>query len=62
MGALYPGGRMPKLEPTDPQRGQWMAQPSARPPTLAHRKLKRFIFCYFFFKKIFDLLNSAPSS
>lgn len=44
MGSMFPGGRIPKIEPTDTQRNLWMAP--TRPPNLAHRKL--ILFLYYF--------------
>ncbi|XP_055308270.1 mothers against decapentaplegic homolog 4 isoform X2 [Sitodiplosis mosellana] len=35
LGSLYASGRIPKLEPTETQRSQWMAQ-NARPSALVH--------------------------
>lgn len=43
LGSLYASGRIPKLEPTETQRSQWMA-PNARPSALVHRKLYLFNF------------------
>lgn len=42
LGNLYASARMPKLEPTETQRSQWMAQPPARSSALVHRKLFYF--------------------
>lgn len=44
LGSLYASGRIPKLEPTETQRSQWMG-PNARPSALVHRKLYSFNFC-----------------
>lgn len=42
LGSLY-ASRIPKLEPTETQRSQWMA-PNVRPTALVHRKLYLFYF------------------
>lgn len=44
LGSLYASGRIPKLEPSETQRSQWMG-PNARPSALVHRKLYLFNFC-----------------
>lgn len=42
LGSLY-ASRIPKLEPTETHRSQWMAS-NARPSALVHRKLYLFYF------------------
>lgn len=54
MGAIFPGGRIPKIEPNDTQRNQWMAP--SRPPNLAHRKL--FYFCFVYLLFVYFLFNN----
>lgn len=49
LGNLYASGRIPKLEPTETQRSQWMAQQNARSSALSHRK--QFLFLLFVFEK-----------
>lgn len=46
LGNLYASGRIPKLEPTETPRSQWMA-PNARTSALVHRKLYLFYFTKF---------------
>lgn len=45
LGSLYASGRIPKLEPTETQRSQWMG-PNARPSALVHRKLYLFLISF----------------